>query len=674
MLEGTAERLENSSDSRDQSVLGQSSSFDRSQSYDASDSLYQAGTMNAGNYANTSYSYQDSADISTAYAADGPGQMVNELWTQERGADVQLSGSSATSVATYTFERGTGPQTGGNSAGGTPAGPADSPVVQFAQPDQRLVPVLGAAQMAGTDMTTGNGSSPLDPTPLSGSGAAAGGGVFASSLTPGPAANGGAALGVNAPVPVNINPQVVAIGGKWMKSTHHASRQIIVTGASSQHVFGSVTIGGRTYTGDVSRYLPAGALSFVFSGMDGNNFGMQAWKALRPVMKLAGYLGGDEIERSVQGLLALADDTGYVANYFNKPVVSSSNDPYVQWVDQILTSHGGLLYAGAAPIYGTYFDPRSEAGLNLILGGGSNEDFITVATGPSSQEGRGAAQAMVQAMPMVETLTMVSLVANYGTTRLNTGVRTPRYVRGQGPCTRLNSRRIVDSCFAGDIEVLTARGFVRWDTLTEKDQVASRDENDPDGPIEFKQVEEIFRPIGRIWHVHVEGRVVRTTGEHPFYVDGLGWVPARLLLPGYLCRSHTGRMAAVEDVFDTGVEEDVYNCRVADYHTYFVGGDEWQFTVWAHNACSSTSGETAKAATGRAKHEAFKRKVAAKGWNPNPSAIDPKTGRTVRPDALTPRGRPIELKPRTPSGIRAGRRQMDAYERAFGRRGRVVYY
>ena len=27
----------------------------------------------------------------------------------------------------------------------------------------------------------------------------------------------------------------------------------------------------------------------------------------------------------------------------------------------------------------------------------------------------------------------------------------------------------------------------------------------------------------------------------------------------------------------------VYNLRVADYHTYFVGASEWGFSVWAHN-------------------------------------------------------------------------------------------
>jgi hypothetical protein len=46
----------------------------------------------------------------------------------------------------------------------------------------------------------------------------------------------------------------------------------------------------------------------------------------------------------------------------------------------------------------------------------------------------------------------------------------------------------------------------------------------------------------------------------------------------------SGEWVAVEEVEDTGEWETVYNLRVADFHTYFVGCDEWGFSVWAHNA------------------------------------------------------------------------------------------
>jgi hypothetical protein len=39
----------------------------------------------------------------------------------------------------------------------------------------------------------------------------------------------------------------------------------------------------------------------------------------------------------------------------------------------------------------------------------------------------------------------------------------------------------------------------------------------------------------------------------------------------------------VEAVRNLGEEAPVYNLRVADYHTYFVGRSKWGFSVWAHN-------------------------------------------------------------------------------------------
>jgi hypothetical protein len=40
----------------------------------------------------------------------------------------------------------------------------------------------------------------------------------------------------------------------------------------------------------------------------------------------------------------------------------------------------------------------------------------------------------------------------------------------------------------------------------------------------------------------------------------------------------------MEECYDTGEYETVYNCRVEGWHTYFVGCDERCFSVWAHNA------------------------------------------------------------------------------------------
>jgi hypothetical protein len=78
-------------------------------------------------------------------------------------------------------------------------------------------------------------------------------------------------------------------------------------------------------------------------------------------------------------------------------------------------------------------------------------------------------------------------------------------------------------------------------------------------------------------------RVIEGTAEHPFYVYGKGWTPMGALQPGDWLRTDNG-WVEVGEVGDTGRVETVYNLKVADHHTYFVGSPEWGFGVWAHNA------------------------------------------------------------------------------------------
>jgi hypothetical protein len=66
--------------------------------------------------------------------------------------------------------------------------------------------------------------------------------------------------------------------------------------------------------------------------------------------------------------------------------------------------------------------------------------------------------------------------------------------------------------------------------------------------------------------------------------QGKGWTPAGELAVGDLLATADGRWLSVEKLYNTGSLETVYNFRVADHHTYFVGGMHWGFNVWVHNA------------------------------------------------------------------------------------------
>jgi hypothetical protein len=140
------------------------------------------------------------------------------------------------------------------------------------------------------------------------------------------------------------------------------------------------------------------------------------------------------------------------------------------------------------------------------------------------------------------------------------------------------------ACFAAGTPLLTPNGSRAVEEFRRGDELLSRSEFDPGGPVASRRVEKVFVRTARVLHLHVGRQVIRTTAEHPLYVGGRGWVPAGELQPGDCLLSHDGQWVSVEECFDTGLYERVYNVQIEEYHTYFVGRPDWGFSVWAHNA------------------------------------------------------------------------------------------
>ena len=167
-------------------------------------------------------------------------------------------------------------------------------------------------------------------------------------------------------------------------------------------------------------------------------------------------------------------------------------------------------------------------------------------------------------------------------------------------------------CLAAGTPIRTPEGSKPIEEIRRGDLVVSRDENDPTGPMQAKSVEEVFARAGLVWHLHLGGQVVRTTAEHPFYAAGKGWVNVNQLAIGDLLLAEDGGWLPVEDILDTGEWDAVYNFRVADYHTYFVGSGNWGWSVWAHNAnrtCLVGSYDRAAARAGRELHHLLQQKA-----------------------------------------------------------------
>ncbi len=143
------------------------------------------------------------------------------------------------------------------------------------------------------------------------------------------------------------------------------------------------------------------------------------------------------------------------------------------------------------------------------------------------------------------------------------------------------------ACFSAGTPIRTPEGSRLIEELRVGDMVLSRDEHNPDGVIVAQRVEEVFARNGLIWELRIGGQTIRSTAEHPFYRDGDGWVALHLLRVGDRLKLEDGSWSTIEGVRDTGRYEAVYNFRVREFHTYFVGDETtWGWAVWAHNMCT----------------------------------------------------------------------------------------
>lgn len=154
------------------------------------------------------------------------------------------------------------------------------------------------------------------------------------------------------------------------------------------------------------------------------------------------------------------------------------------------------------------------------------------------------------------------------------------------------------SCFAAGTPLLTPDGDKPIEQFKVGDLILAAPDEEPNAPPEAREVVELYDNVASLIELKIGGRLIQTTSGHPFFVKHLGWIEAGKLQPGDQFRSHDGRWMALESVRDLQETTHVYNLQVADYHTYFVGGRKWGFSVWAHNtSCDARAlGKALKAA------------------------------------------------------------------------------
>jgi len=136
-------------------------------------------------------------------------------------------------------------------------------------------------------------------------------------------------------------------------------------------------------------------------------------------------------------------------------------------------------------------------------------------------------------------------------------------------------------CFVAGTMVLTASGLAAIESVRVGDVVISRNpETMETAP---KRVLETYvRGDTKLIHLMIGGEEIITTETHPFYVNEHGFVNAADLYVGDELVTADNKIVSVEDYWIELTEHPttVYNFKVEDFHTYFVGN----ICIWVHNA------------------------------------------------------------------------------------------
>ncbi|MGZ0052668.1 polymorphic toxin-type HINT domain-containing protein [Brevibacillus gelatini] len=138
------------------------------------------------------------------------------------------------------------------------------------------------------------------------------------------------------------------------------------------------------------------------------------------------------------------------------------------------------------------------------------------------------------------------------------------------------------NCFTAGTKVLTDDGEKNIEDIEVGDRVLAKTENNPDGELAYKEVTALYRnQRDDIIKLHVGEQVIETTDNHPFWVEGRGWVFADELQVGDKLQKADGSNLTIDEVEFVKLDEPVtvYNFTVADYHTYYVTN----IGIWVHN-------------------------------------------------------------------------------------------
>jgi RHS repeat-associated protein len=191
-------------------------------------------------------------------------------------------------------------------------------------------------------------------------------------------------------------------------------------------------------------------------------------------------------------------------------------------------------------------------------------------------------------------------------------------------------------CFEAGTLVATPSGLLPIEQIEVGDMVLAV--NEQTGEIAPKPVTDLIRPEPKpLYALHLldaggEAETFHATDDHPWKVEGKGWVETVNLKPQDRIDTGSGADMVVTSLEQTGRIEHTYNLTVADWHTFMVGEDQ----AVVHNACKGlaanpfegkTAAEIAKMLTNRGFIPKGKDPLSGRG-----TFVNPQTGRSYHLD------------------------------------------
>ena len=342
--------------------------------------------------------------------------------------------------------------------------------------------------------------------------------------------------------------------------------------------------------GDVANSVSAAEVGKVAVG---NNTlkNSDADELLRQIAYARRHYDGVKLDEEMRRIRALA---GKLAQDNFKEIQACQNNPTPDCINKIKAEYKDVNFAGLQDAY------RKYQGTHTILNGYAYRNNSVISCADSGfadcivrkdgervmQEGAYAAIGGVRAgrnqvtVPTNKPSTNVGNQASKGSKDINkTGQATkPTTTKNKATCSSGNV------CFTAGTLIHTTDGLKPIENIKHGDLIWSRQEFGAEydyRPVVATKVtpnQEIYEVV--VKHHNNTTEIFKTTSEHPFWVEGIGWLKASLLESGMVLLDKHG-LANVTIVSQTKLDhtEIVYNFEVQDFHTYHIG----KYGVWVHN-------------------------------------------------------------------------------------------